>query len=187
MKNCYCQIVYCITKYYADGPEARVVVGVCLFNVLPELLFLSYIARYQALYSKSEFVIGTKNRKYTNFSNVGYERLFFHLAQVFGAVNSKLPPGQVMPLWLQVCRSQESVMAHKRIGFIPTAISDMPKKYHPDGAAATSVPLILNSRDLLITDRMMTMCLKGMCNTVHTPEVDIALPFLTIPDHVVLT
>ena len=131
--NSYCQIIYAIKEYGNKTAEDRVVVGVCLYHLEKELAFVSYVAHYTGAYTAPAFgyiaTVPARSGDCQNFDHTGMEALFFHQAQLYGALLAKLPKREVFPLWLQVARNQNSVAVHKRYGLRPDKISGLPAHY----------------------------------------------------------
>lgn len=80
------QVVYAILTKEPEGPHHRVVVGACLFNALPELVFVSYVGRYDGEFSNATFMRKGKPGDPKRFDGIGLERIFFHAAQLFGSL-----------------------------------------------------------------------------------------------------
>ena len=162
MPNCMCQLVFANTQLDAKTADHRVVVGACLFHTLDKIAFVSYIGRFQGLFTRTKFG-RKKNAKdpYTNFEHIHFATLFFHLAQLHVGVEQNLPMGTVVPLYLQVCRKELATCSHKRTGLQPVPIRKLPKEYWPSGKQKNMIPLIVNDKEQDFLQRMITLCLEG--------------------------
>lgn len=162
--NSYFQFVYCITNYDDKDKDDRVAIAACIFHLgKDKLVFVSYIARTMRAYSKETFRLGNKKKEGTpfNFEGINIASVFFHVCQIYGAIHGKLPPGAICPLWLQVSRREPSRLSHKRVGFKPSRISDLPKVFQPDGEHHGCIPLVLNGTEQSFQDRLLMMCVNG--------------------------
>ena len=160
----YCQYVYAIKNYDDSAAADRIAIGACLFHLAgKDLVFVSYVARVDCPYNKQIFGFKTapKAGAPKNFDNMKLASVFFHLAQVFGALKADLPPGAILPLWLQVSRKEKALQSHKRTGLRPAAISELPAAFKPDGQYCDRIPLILNGKSQDFSERLLTMCVDG--------------------------
>ena len=168
MTGCYCQMVFAIIHYHNELPAHRIVVAVCLFHPMQEgLVFVSYIARYLLGYNHVKFCYQKlRQQEYTQFDHIGFERMFFHIAQVYTGIICGSKSDVPIPLWLQVSRNMVAAQTHKRHGLKETAISDLPLSLQPKGKGKKLLPLILNFKDQPFLHRQVTMRLDGKCHNV---------------------